>query len=230
MVYSMRKKRKYLILTILLSMLFATAYSAPRRQIMMFREARLMEPRVVDFIKDVVIPVAKSADFRSDEDEIYVRILCASDTEVVIDIALYKGAGAIYWNDTIDLGEEMQYLTYIDDVPIFLSSDKSTPLIDVQKNERKLSIGVYLMQSNENCIIWSFILRNDVLTFDNIYHFDSSLITDKLYRSLLPPEIRIKKLDYIAPRIPLPAVGEKPGEAVMIENKFQPQRKGGKQR
>lgn len=187
-----------------------------------------MEPRVVDFIKDVVIPVAKSADYRSDEDEIYVRILCTSDTEIVIDITLYKGAGVIYWNNAINLGEEMQYLTYIDDVPIFLSSDKSTPIIDVQKKERKLSIGVYLLQSNENCIIWSFILRNDVLTFDNIYHYDSSWITDKLYRSLLPPEIRIKKLDYIAPRIPLPAVAEKPREAVMIENKFQPQRKGSK--
>ena len=68
MVYSMRKKRKYLILTILLSMLFATAYSAPRRQIMAFRDARLMELRVVDFIKEDVIPVAKSAHYRSDED------------------------------------------------------------------------------------------------------------------------------------------------------------------
>ena len=60
--------RKYLILTILLSMLFATAYSAPRRQIMAFRDARLMELRVVGFIKEDVIPVAKSAHYRSAED------------------------------------------------------------------------------------------------------------------------------------------------------------------
>ena len=49
-------------------MLFATAYSAPRRQIMAFRDARLMELRVVGFIKEDVIPVAKSAHYRSAED------------------------------------------------------------------------------------------------------------------------------------------------------------------
>lgn len=201
--------KKYLILTILLSMLFATAYSTPRRQIMTFREARLMEPRVVDFIKDVVIPVAKSADYRSDEDLISVEVFCESDTSAIVDVNICKESGAYLINNEVDMSSAMQYLTYIDSIPIFLYSECPTRLIEVQKSVRKLIKVVYpTLWKVDDCATWRFKLHNEELSFDAIYDY-AAWITDKLYRSLLPPEIRIKKLDYIAPRIPLPAVAEK---------------------
>lgn len=193
-----------------------------------FQNVEINDKRIVQFIEDVVIPVAKSADFGVDKDEIFVKFKGGS--QCTVEIMFYKHWGYSFFLDgVIEKDSVSKYVAWIGGVPVFVYGSKLHYTILNKYSD--ITLGAYFAAiTNDDCATWVFKLHDGVLSFDELWHYKNSWITDKLYRSLLPPDIRIKKLDHIAPRISLPAVAEKPEEAVMIENKFKPQQKGGKKR
>ncbi|MDE6611214.1 MAG: hypothetical protein K2K22_01475 [Muribaculaceae bacterium] len=192
-----------------------------------FQNVDINDKRIVRFIEDVVIPVAKSADYKTSTDEIFIEF--KGNNQCSVEITFYKHWGYSFFLDgVIEKDSVSQYVAWIAGVPVFVSGPKLH--YTVLNTYSYITLGAYFaVLTNDDCATWVFNLHDGVLSFDKLWHFKNSWIRNKLYRSLLPPEIRIKRLDQIAARISLPAVSQKPTEAVAItEYRSEPKRKARK--
>ncbi|MDE6196376.1 MAG: hypothetical protein K2F91_00745 [Muribaculaceae bacterium] len=176
-------------------------YTAP------IRNAEIQNEEIVDFIQDVIIPLAKSIEFTPLRDDIFIQFYKTDNDTIDVVVVLHKDCGFTDYYREFDVGPLRQYVTYIDSFPVFISSYKDNPSdkessIDFKNNpylrvldkSSDVRMITHTVQSkNDACVLWGFSLVDGELIYngredraDWFKNYEPSL--------LKPNKLRVKRI------------------------------------
>ncbi len=149
------------------------------------------------FIRDVVVPVAKSFDFDMSRSSIEVDFRPAgslADWNISIDVT--TGDDNAYFFVTPGRNQKIS-IWWCSGLPVIINSTPRCPLVEFTGRKTRVHrmysppyINLLLM--NDDYASWFFEYRGGRIFFDRLSHFNNKWILNKVYWSLLPPDIRPK--------------------------------------